>query len=135
MDKKQTKEYIDRIFQLFWKEGVHDAFFILNLVICYLFLKRMDEKGAFDTSGKVSPFADESVGKCKWGLLKKLDEREFGNNYINVVIPFLKQQVIGSYPIFYFLNNQIQIINENSLANYDLFCLMDDLLDKSKKSS
>lgn len=135
MDKKQTKEYIDRIFQLFWKEGVHDAFFILNLAICYLYLKRMDEKGTFETSGKVSPFANESVGKCKWGFLKKLDEREFGNNYINVVIPFLKQQVIGSYPIFYFLNNQIQIINENSLANYDLFCLMDELLDKSKKSS
>lgn len=95
----------------------------------------MDEKGTFETSGKVSPFANESVGKCKWGFLKKLDEREFGNNYINVVIPFLKQQVIGSYPIFYFLNNQIQIINENSLANYDLFCLMDELLDKSKKSS
>ena len=135
MDKKQTKEYIDRIFQLFWKEGVHDAFFILNLVICYLFLKRLDEKGIFETSKKVSPFVNESVGKCKWRYLKKLDEREFGNNYINVVIPFLKQQVIGSYPIFYFLNNQIQIINENSLANYDLFCLMDELLDKSKKSS
>lgn len=134
MDKKQTKEYIDRIFQLFWKEGVHDAFFILNLVICYLFLKRLDEKGIFETSKKVSPFVNESVGKCKWRYLKKLDEREFGNNYINVVIPFLKQQVIGSYPIFYFLNNQIQIISENSLANYELFCLIDELLDKSKKS-
>lgn len=135
MDKKQTKEYIDRIFQLFWKEGVHDAFFILNLVICYLYLKRLDEKGVFEASGKVSPFADESVGKCKWGFLKKLDEREFGKNYMNVVIPFLTQQVIGSYPIFYFLNNHRQIIKENSLANYELFCLIDELLDKSKKSS
>lgn len=135
MDKKQVKEYIDKIFQLFWKEGVYDAFFILNLGICYLYLKRLDEKGIFETSKKVSPFVNESVEKCKWKFLKKLDEREFGNNYINVVIPFLKQQVIGSYPIFCFLNNQIQKIDENRLANYELFCLVDELLDKSMKSS
>lgn len=130
MDRKQTKEYIERIYQLFWKEGINDSFFILNLTIYFLYLRRLDALGTFDTSQKVSNFVDESIGKCKWNYLKGLDAYQFADNYITVVIPFLKQQVVGSYPLLFFFYNRVpkeKKVKDGSVY-YELFHLVDDLL-------
>lgn len=129
MDRKLVKEYIERIYQLFWKEGIDDSFLILNLTIYFLYLRRLDASGTFDTSKNVSPFVDEPIRKCKWNYLKKLDVNEFSDNYITVVIPFLKQQVVGSYPLLSFLYNSVPKEVKEDRVYYELFHLVDTLLD------
>ena len=64
-DRKLITEYIEKIFHLFWKENIDNSFLILNYVICFLYLRYIEDYG-IETEGVGNSLFIESDSTKGW---------------------------------------------------------------------
>lgn len=125
-DRKLITEYIEKIFHLFWKENIDNSFLILNHVICFLYLRYIEDYGIETEGVENSLFIEsDSTKGWNWKYAKTLKEDDFIENYNNNIIPFLDTQIVYCYKVSFFIN-KIEKVKKTRLV-YELFLLMEEM--------
>lgn len=132
MDRKFISEYVEQFFHLYWKEKIDDAFYILNQVICLLYLRSKDDLDKEHDKGNLFE-ADNLSEKCSWKYMKSLNEDDFADYFNDNVVPFLEAQNIFGY-LYSPIVELVKFKDLRSISlTHELFLLISELFDEIEK--